>query len=41
MTPPLPASLIDKVAGVAVETHYVEDVAPWARAGARDGADRG
>jgi hypothetical protein len=26
--PPLPASLIDKVAGVAVETHDVVDVAP-------------
>jgi hypothetical protein len=28
MTPPLPASLIDKVAGVAVDCHDVEDLAP-------------
>jgi hypothetical protein len=28
MTPPLPATLIDKVAGVAVDCHDVEDLAP-------------
>jgi hypothetical protein len=28
MTPPLPATLIDKVAGVAVDCHDVTEVAP-------------